>query len=352
MVMKIAINGYFYTRRMDGTSRFSHEILMELDKIAPQGEYYLLVPINTEKVPEFKTIKVVKTGSGKNRIWWNQVSFGRYAKKYNMITFDTNNTTVLWRPGVACILDLLYLDMADTFNTIKGKLNVLWSGINYRRVAKKCKLIFTISEFSKQRIVDRFHVNGEKIIIVPCGWQHIGRVQPDYGVYERFPKLTKGEYYFTLASMSKYKNFDWILSEAKINVNSIFAIAGGAVKSSKYSEELKKMPNVVVLGYISDEEVVALMKNCKAFIFPSKYEGFGMPPMEAMAHGAKAIVSTAGSLPEVYGNTVYYIDPYKTDYILDDVMKGIIEGPEKVLERFSWKDAANIIKNEIEKVYK
>lgn len=350
--MKIAFNGYFYTRRMDGTSRLSHEILMELDKIAPQGEYYLIVPTIAEKVPAFKNIEVVKTGSGNNRVWWNQISFGRYAKKHDMITFDTNNTTVLWRPGIACILDLLYLDMAATFNTVKGKLNVLWSGINYWRAAKKCKIIFTISDFSKQRIVNRIHVDGNKIKIIPCGWQHIEGVKPDYGIFDRFPQLKKGGYYFTLASMSKYKNFDWILSEAKLNVNSTFAIAGGAVKSSQYSEELKQMPNVVVLGYISDEEVVALMKNCKAFIFPSKYEGFGMPPMEAMAHGAKAIVSTAGSLPEVYGNTVYYIDPYKTDYILDDVMRGEIEGPEEILKKFSWKDAAYIIKNEIDKIYK
>jgi len=335
---------------MDGVYRFSHEILMELDQIVPKGEFFLVVPTNTETVPDFKNIEVVKTGNGKNRLWWNQITLGRFAKRHNMITFDTNNTTILWRPGIACILDLLYLDMADTFNTLKGKLNVLWSGLNYRIAAKKCKLVFTISEFSKRRIIDRFHVDGEKIIIIPCGWQHIGRVKPDFGIFEKISQLKKGEYYFTLASMSKYKNFDWICEEAKMNTKSTFAIAGGAVKSSKYSETLKEMANVVVLGYITDEEVVALMKNCKAFIFPSKYEGFGMPPMEAMAHGAKAIVSTAGSLPEVYGKTVYYINPEKTDYVLDDVMKGSIESAETVLEEFSWKRAAEIIKNEINKL--
>lgn len=349
--MKIAINGYFYTRRMDGMYRFSHEILVELDKIVNKGKYYLIVPEYANKVPEFTNIEVVKYGSIKNRLW-NQFSFGIYAAKHNMITFDTNNTTVLWRPGICCILDLLYVDMADTFNTSKGRLSRHWSAFNYKIASRKCNLVFTISEFSKSRIVDKYKVPEEKVKIIPCGWQHIRRVTPDFKIFEKYPQLKKENYYFTLASMSKYKNFDWICAEARVNTNSTFAIAGGAVSSSKYSEELKQMPNVVVLGFISDEEVVALMKNCKAFIFPSKYEGFGMPPMEAMAHGAKAIVSTAASLPEVYGNTVYYIDPNKTDYILDDVMKASIDSPEMVLEKYSWAKAAEIINREIEKYYK
>ena len=75
--------------------------------------------------------------------------------------------------------------------------------------------------------------------------------------------------------------------------------------------KLKELPNVKLLGYVSDGQVKWLMQNCKAFIFPSYYEGFGIPPLEALSVGAKIVVGNAASLPEIYKKSAYYIDPEK-----------------------------------------
>lgn len=215
--------------------------------------------------------------------------------------------------------------------------------MNYKLIAKRCRLIFTVSEFSKKRIVDEYKLKADKVVVAPNGWEHMKRVAPDQNIFERFPQLIRGNYYFTLASMSKYKNFDWIVAEAKVNKDSVFAIAGGSVNSSKYSEELTQLKNVVVLGYVSDGEAAALMKDCKAFLFPSKYEGFGIPPIEAMFMGAKAIVSNAASLPEVYEDCVRYIDPNKTDYQLDELLKREVAPSNKLFEKYGWGKSAIII---------
>lgn len=348
LIMKIAINGLFYSRRIDGLYRYNNEVLKELDKICKKDEFFVIVPNYVEKLPQFENIQIVKTGNLKGIIW-TQISFGLYALNHGMKTLDMCNSTVLWNPGISCVHDLLYLDMEDSFNTKKSKVAIWWSKLNYKIIAKSCNLIFTVSNFSKNRIVTQYHVESKKVVVAPNGWEHMKNVEFDNSIFEKQPKLKKKDYYFTLASMSKYKNFDWIVEEAKVNKDAIFAIAGGSVNSSKYSEELMQLSNVVVLGYVSDGEAAALMKECKAFLFPSKYEGFGIPPMEAMYLGAKAIVSKAASLPEVYEDYVCYIDPEKADYQLDELLKKEVAPANKLFEKYSWKKSAFIICDTIHK---
>ena len=82
----------------------------------------------------------------------------------------------------------------------------------------------------------------------------------------------------------------------------------------------KKLDNVIYLGFVSDEEMKTLMANCKAFIHPALYEGFGITPMEAMSVGAELIISNAACLPEIYGKSAHYIDPHNSDVDLDKLL--------------------------------
>ena len=98
--------------------------------------------------------------------------------------------------------------------------------------------------------------------------------------------------------------------------------------------------NVYMLGYITDEDACSLMKNCRAFIFPSLYEGFGLPPLEALALGADVIASNTTSLPEVLGRSVHYIDPNDYNVSLDKLLTETIDSPNEALSRFSWKKSS------------
>ena len=118
----------------------------------------------------------------------------------------------------------------------------------------------------------------------------------------------------------------------------------------KDTAELQKLSNVKLLGYVTDGQVKTLMKNCRAFIFPSYYEGFGIPPLEALSVGAKIIVGKAASLPEIYKDAAIYIDPYNTDCNLEDLLSDFdktshAEAVQKVLSEYSYDKAAQKLYN-------
>ena len=137
---------------------------------------------------------------------------------------------------------------------------------------------------------------------------------------------------------------------AENNPNSTFVVAGKL--DTKYFSDntcLENCPNIITTGYITDSEMKSLMKHSKAFLYPSIYEGFGMPPMEAMSVGTKAIVGKASCLPEVYGDSVYYIDPWKFDINLSDLLSNKVSDTESLLRNYSWNKTANAILERIRK---
>lgn len=98
--------------------------------------------------------------------------------------------------------------------------------------------------------------------------------------------------------------------------------------------------NMHIHSYVSYEDACSLMKNCKAFICPSYYEGFGDSPLEALALGTKIIVSNRSALPEVFGKAAHYIDLYNTDVDLDKLLKEPVADADTVLNKYSWEKSA------------
>ena len=107
--------------------------------------------------------------------------------------------------------------------------------------------------------------------------------------------------------------------------------------------------NMKLLGYVSDEEAKTMMRDCKAFLFPTFYEGFGIPPLEAMSVGAKNIyVSDTAVMHEIFGDSVHYINPYKYNDIFDDDAADSEECIRKVLLKYSWKKSAILLRKIVE----
>lgn len=346
---KYIINGSFFCRNLTGIERFSYEICQCLDKISNQNDFGIFIPANAKNVPEYKNIKIFKDARIlKSYPFWTNFVYGTFLIKQQAIGIDFANTCSILKPGIVFIHDIYCKLYKNDFKTFRDKLVRLYSCFMYRFIIYHAKKIFTVSQFSRKQISQIYKINSEKIYIIPNGWDHFKLTQPDYSVFENNSFL-QNDFYFTLGSLSKRKNLKWILEYAKQNPNEKFAVSGKPLSDLILDElkDLKKLPNVIFLGYLSDGQVKALMSKCKAFIFPSYYEGFGIPPLEALSVGAKAVVSNAASLPEIYGNCVHYIDPTNWNVSLEDLLNEKVDSPEKILSYYTYKNAAEMFYNEI-----
>lgn len=342
----IIINGRFMEDRMQGLVRYARELLSALDLLLDDSmDITLLVPPTAYDVPDYKRICVKQVGT-RGGIIWEQTELRKYVRQHrNSFCLNLCNVTPLFmQPGVTAILDIMYKVNPSHYTTIRNRLSRLWHCLQYSYITSHEKNIVTISNFCKEEIQKYYPKAKGKITVIPCAWQHVRQYKESSDWGKRYPYLEKKEFFFSLATLAKNKNGKWIIEVARRNPQEIFAIAG-----EHYETEYTDIPeNVHMLGFISDEDACSLMKNCKAFIFPSLYEGFGLPPIEALALGAEVISSNTTSLPEVLSDSVHYIDPYNTEADLDSLMKEKIGSKEHALGQFSWKQSARLLKEVLE----
>lgn len=204
----------------------------------------------------------------------------------------------------------------------------------------RAKKIITVSEFSKREIIKYYNAPEDKIVVIPNAWQHYERIGFDEKTLNKYG-LEKEQYFFAMGSMEPNKNFKWIAEQARKMPNQIFAIAG-SINEKVFSDGLGfECPNnMKLLGFVSDQEAKTLMRDCMAFLFPSIYEGFGIPPLESISAGARqVIVSDTEVMHEIFGNSVSYIDP--NVYELDINSLKPIE--TDILSKYSWSMSSKII---------
>ena len=337
-----AINGYFYKQKMTGVQRVAHQIVLALDKIAEQGAFELVVPVSA-KVPGLENIEVVRCGDG-NLFKWEQVDLRGYLKKNGRGCVSLCQTAPLGHCDYFAIYDCAYVAHRDLFDGLRGWLSCEYHTLMFRRAARQARVIFTDSEDARGEIHSVLGVPEERIVVIGCGWEHLRAVEASDDALDRYG-LVPGGYCFALGG-GKNKNLEWVYRVAAGNPGLTFAIAGKRAISNAavYGEQA----NVRQLGYVADEDVKALMSRCKAFLFPSTYEGFGIPPLEALACGATIIVSDIHVLRETYGDAAIYVDPHRYDYNIDELAGRPCSGREVVLERTTWDRSAKRLLEAIE----
>ncbi len=356
--MTFLINPNFLCRNLTGIERFAFETCKRLDEIlTADDDVRIVVPENAKTVPVYKNIKIIKSKKAlKSFPLWDLFEFAFWCKKLNTTGINFSNTAPLGRRcGISFIHDIYAKEFPQDFCGRKENLIKLYCCFNYKNIAKHAKKVLTVSEFSKNQIQKAYKVPYNKLEVIPNGWEHFNLVSEEKPALAN--ELSPKSFYFTLGSLQKRKNLKWIAQYAKNHPLETFAISGKAVSGfvSNDLADLQKLPNVKLLGYVTDGQVKWLMKNCKAFVFPSYYEGFGIPPLEALSVGAKIIIANAASLPEIYKDSAVYIDPYNTDCNLSELLLNQSQEyknkAQQVLNEYTYDKAAQKLYNVLKSFY-
>lgn len=347
--MNVLINGRFLSQKITGVQRFASEIVKKIDSSSEYWDnlkFSIVVPYDSSvENLNLKNIVIIKL-KGKPNYFWEQIKLSKFMKKhkYDYLLSLCNVAPIsLKKKNMVCIHDMA----VRTHPEFYSKKFVSVYKFIYKSLCKKATRIFSVSEFSKNEIIKYYPNTKGKIVVVP------NAVNEEFGTYigevnQNLLQYENKEFYFSVGSASINKNMKYVYSLAKKNPNKLFLISG--TKNKVFSDvSNEKLNNVIHLGYLSDDELSYLYSKAKGFIFPSIYEGFGIPPLEAIKCGCKhIIVSDIPVMHEIFGEKgINYINPY--DYETNIFNKELLE-LENFDKKYSWEHSAKIIIDEFKNI--
>ena len=346
--MTVIINSRFLTQKITGTQRFAIEIALQLRKLIPHVVFVSPKNILYPKIANELNVKTIGVNKGH---LWEQLDLPVYLKRNSntLLVNLVNTATLIYRNQIITIHDLAFLRHPEWFS----KKFYLFYKFLIPEIIRKAKKIITVSNFSKTEIINLLKIPSQKVEVIYNG------------VSKKFfynPLIKKENIILAVSSLDPRKNFkNLILAFKKLKLKNYKLLIVGSknkIFSNQAIEQLiKETPNIEFTGYVSDEELVNLYQRAKLFVYPSLYEGFGLPPLEAMACGTPVVVSNVASLPEVCGDAAYYVNPYDVNDIargIEAVLKDenlqkelILKGLERV-KLFSWEESAKKVMKIIE----
>lgn len=216
-------------------------------------------------------------------------------------------------PYVVAIMDLISLHYPNNFSFFRRNFFKLCWKNDCRNAAK----VVTISDFCKKDIVDHFRISSGKVQRIYCP-VIAAETGVKFSTFAENYRITDKEYFYTVAQLSKNKNLITLLKAVRILKNDnipVKLVISGSGTSSDVVDELdayvreNDIEDVVIrTGFIDNDERDCLYDHCKAFLFPSVFEGFGMPPIEAMKRGAPVITTKETAIFEVTQGKAEYVD--------------------------------------------
>jgi glycosyltransferase involved in cell wall biosynthesis len=263
---------------------------------------------------------------------WEQLELPYYSRQGMLVDF-CNTGPLFKRNQIITFCDASVYRVPEAYSLPFR----LWYRMLFTTIGRWAKGLLTISDFSRDELVTCCGIPPEKFTVTYPGIDHEGwgdkhELKPSENVYS-----TVRPFVLAVSSMSPHKNFRALVEVVALLGETDFdvIIAGGTNPAIFKSADIPLPKTVKHVGYVSDDELKSLYSHAACFIYPSLYEGFGLPPLEAMSNGCPVIVARAGSLPEVCGDAALYCDPRNPQDIADKIK--IIMSDAKLREDFSEK---------------
>ena len=264
---------------------------------------------------------------------------------------------------VYTLYDMMFLEHPES--TTEANRNVCFTGVF--NASLYADFIVAISHYSRDHFLETFpHYPSDRIAVAhPASRFHF---QPEYAQPRRLAHLSPGRFWLNVGTLEPRKNQRRLLLayaclKAELGGSFPLVLAGGKgwlmEDFEKFVVELGLQRDVIPLGYVAETELQWLYQNCFAFLYPSLYEGFGLPVLEAMTLGAPVITSNRTSLPEVVREAGLLVDPLQEEEISRAMLKlstdpalraSLGDRSRKRAKQFSWSQTANEVLNVYEQV--
>jgi glycosyltransferase involved in cell wall biosynthesis len=366
--MRIGLDGFPLQTPLTGVGHYTFELARALAVLAPTDQFELVAPgpfpnsiIEDIRLNGPDNLRAVdaEANSIRRRRWW-AVGLPLYLRKAALDLFHgTNYEVPLWskRSSVLTIHDLSILlhagtHQADLARRARRRLPVM---------ARSASMIITAAECVRAEISERLHVEADRIRVTPFAPRSGFQAMPAAQANQTRQRLgIEDEFILFVGTVEPRKNlltlvraFDRILRQTSRRPQLVIVGAEGwlmdelfaFIKESSISDRLR------LTGYLEDDDLRALYSSCTVFVYPSIYEGFGLPPLEAMACGAPVIAANIATFQETLGSAAELVEPHDVEALARSIVEILDdEDRRRTLSRrgleqaakFSWERTAQL----------
>lgn len=367
--MRIGIDARFFGPKQKGLGRYSQKLIEKLQEIDSIGddEYYIFLRQQNfndfePKNKKFKKVLAEYAWYG----WKEQLFFPLLIYKHNidLMHFCHFNVPIFYRKKfLVTIHDLILFHFPTIKNTTLGHLKYFFKMLMYhwviRSTVRRAEKIIAVSNYTKKDIEKEINVPKEKIVVIEEGFdfKQSFEKKDSQTTFKKYGIMKP--YLLYIGNAYPHKNLEK-LCEAFYEIEKQYpalklVIVGGEdyfFNRLKRFIEKNKIEGIIFPGFVSDVELEVFYQEAELFVFPSLYEGFGLPPLEALSRDLAVVSSERTSMPEVLGEAVQYFDPESVESMTENIVfvlksperkKEIIEKGKERLKIFSWEKMAKEI---------
>jgi glycosyltransferase involved in cell wall biosynthesis len=298
---RISINGRFLTQKTSGVQRFAIETVHAIDSLLDTDTYRTLqrqveivAPAKARDL-QLKNIPLRRVGVSSGYIW-EQCELPLYTTGRVLLNLCMLGP-LLAKRQIVVVHDATVRALPDNFSI---RFRAVYGAIIPRLLARAAHVV-TVSEFSRQEVVKWYGADNNKITVCYEGADHIDAVTKDPSAIDRFG--LRGKEFFLGGGVASNKNNETLVPAfLQAELGDTVLVVTGERNDSVHGRLVGVQANSVrAVGYVSDGELRALYENAIALVYPSRYEGFGLPPLEAMNCGCPVIISNQPALVEISG---------------------------------------------------
>lgn len=311
---RVVVNGRFLAQQRTGVQRYGVETLRALDRLLGERPQYLqdtrwqlAIPRDAADLPLLENFEIHMLQFLRGHLW-EQFSLAAFARGAYLIN-PSYSAPLGKRDQLITVHDAAVRAYPQMFSRGYRLINNVMMSV----LAPRVETLMTVSRFSADELRSHFRLARNDMVVGREGWEHaVESPRADEAAVLRRHGLSSAGFLLTVGSAKVNKNFGLIVRALRLlgDDQRLPVVVAGATDSRLYRGTTAAGDRALRwLGFVPDDELNVLYRHAAWFIFPSLYEGFGLPPLEAMAHGCPVLAARAASIPEIFGDAVLYFDP-------------------------------------------